>query len=186
MTDRIVNNLPAASDDDVVRRLFAIELSKTSWLVAVSTPLLDKISRYTVEACNGKGLLEGIERVGTRVGRQMGRAVEMISCYEAGYDGFWLHRLVEARGVRNYVIDPASLQIDRRARGVLRRTRGLSLPDPPDCGVPAPAQSLFTSNRSSEVCPSSCRLAARRHVLASNAKGELSAHEDQTARDVSR
>ena len=37
-------------------------------------------------------------------------------CYEAGYDGFWLHRLLDARGVLNYVIDPASLQVDRRAR----------------------------------------------------------------------
>src|SRR5262249_19030593 len=43
---------------------------------------------------------------------------EFISCYEAGYDGFWLHRLLEENGVRNYVIDPASLQVDRRARRV--------------------------------------------------------------------
>jgi transposase len=42
--------------------------------------------------------------------------VEIVSCYEAGYDGFWLHRLLEARGIRNYVIDSASLQVDRRAR----------------------------------------------------------------------
>jgi transposase len=42
--------------------------------------------------------------------------VEMISCYEASYDGFWLHRLLEGHGVRNHVIDPASLQVDRRAR----------------------------------------------------------------------
>ena len=40
----------------------------------------------------------------------------MISCYEAGYDGFWLHRLLEAHGIRNYVVDPASLQVDRRMR----------------------------------------------------------------------
>ena len=42
--------------------------------------------------------------------------MEVISCYEAGYDGFWLHRLLEAQGVHNHVIDPASLQVDRRAR----------------------------------------------------------------------
>jgi transposase len=34
-----------------------------------------------------------------------------MSCYEAGYDGFWLQQL-EAHGVRNYVIDPASLQVN--------------------------------------------------------------------------
>ena len=42
--------------------------------------------------------------------------MELVSCYEAGYDGFWLHRLLEAHGICNYVIDPASLQVDRRAR----------------------------------------------------------------------
>src|SRR5262249_58013252 len=39
-----------------------------------------------------------------------------MSCYEAGYDGFWLHRLLEAHGVRNHVLDPASLLVNRRAR----------------------------------------------------------------------
>jgi transposase len=42
----------------------------------------------------------------------------VISCYEAGYDGFWLHRQLSTHGIRNYVIDPASLQVDRRARRV--------------------------------------------------------------------
>src|SRR5258708_24148528 len=39
----------------------------------------------------------------TRVSRETGRAADVISCYEAGYDGFWLHRLLEAHGIRNYV-----------------------------------------------------------------------------------
>jgi transposase len=54
-----------------------------------------------------KGLLELMEQVRTRVAREVGRPVEMISCYEAGYDGFWLHRLLERQGVRSHVIDPA-------------------------------------------------------------------------------
>ena len=63
-------------------------------------------------------LLELIEEVRARVSRETGRAVEVISCYEAGYDGFWLHRQLSAHGISNYVIDPASLQVDRRARRV--------------------------------------------------------------------
>jgi len=116
MTARTVNNQPAAPHDEAVRCHFAIELSKTSWVIAVITPLCDKISRYTLKGCDGKGLIELIERIRLRVGRDTGRAVEVMSCYEAGYDGFWLHRLLEAHGVRNYVIDPASLQRDGRAR----------------------------------------------------------------------
>jgi transposase len=39
-----------------------------------------------------------------------------MSCYEAGYDGFWLHRVLEAHGIHTHVLDPASLQVNRRAR----------------------------------------------------------------------
>jgi len=117
MTALTVNTLPAARDDGAVRCLLAIELSKASWLIAVNTPLSEKISRHTLKSGDWKGLLELIERLRARVGGATGRPVEVISCYEAGYDGFWLHRRLEAHGVRNYVIDPASLQVDRRARG---------------------------------------------------------------------
>jgi transposase len=96
----------------------AIELSKKSWIVAVNTPLSDKVGRQTLRAADWKGLLDLIARIRTRVVEALNRPVEVISCYEAGYDGFWLHRVLEAHGVRNYVIDPASLQVDRRARRV--------------------------------------------------------------------
>ena len=117
MEAQVVNARPSvASHDETVRCLLVIELSKKSWIVAVNTPLSDKISRYTLEACNWKELLDLCERIRTRVARETKKHVEMVSCYEAGYDGFWLHRLLEAHGIRNYVIDPASLQVDRRAR----------------------------------------------------------------------
>jgi transposase len=93
-------------------------LSKKSWIVAVNTPLSDKVGRHTLQACDWTGLLELIVRIRTRVSQAFNRPVEVISCYEAGYDGFWLHRLLEAHGVRNFVIDPASAQVDRRARRV--------------------------------------------------------------------
>jgi transposase len=118
MTFRTVTNLPAATHCETVRCLFAIELSKQSWVIGFNTPLSEKISRRTLSGCDWKGLLELIEDVRARVSREMGRAVAVMSCYEAGYDGFWLHRQLEAHGVRNYVIDPASLQVDRRARRV--------------------------------------------------------------------
>ena len=118
MTIRTVNNLPAALHGETVRCLFAIELSKQSWVIGFNTPLSAKISRRILSGGDWKGLLELIEEVRARVSRETGRAVEVMSCYEAGYDGFWLHRQLEAHGVRNYVIDPASLQVDRRARRV--------------------------------------------------------------------
>jgi transposase len=116
MMARTVINPPAAKHDETVRCLFAMDLSKDSWVVAYSTPLSDKISHYTLKPCDWKGLLELIDRVRGRVVRELQRPVEVISCYEAGYDGFWLHRLLQAQGVHSHVIDPASLQVNRRAR----------------------------------------------------------------------
>lgn len=88
MDVRTVNNLPpAATHDGTLRCLVAIELSRKSWIVAVSTPLSTKISRY---ALNGwDDLLELIEKIRTRVGRELKQsAVEVVCCYEAGCDGF--------------------------------------------------------------------------------------------------
>src|SRR5262245_48592783 len=39
-----------------------------------------------------------------------------ISCYEAGWDGFWLHRFLGTRGVENHVINSASIEVNRRHR----------------------------------------------------------------------
>jgi len=116
MEARTMSLPPAASHDDAVRCLLAIELSKKSWIVAVNTPLSDKISRYTLKPCDWKELLKLSERIRTRVAGELKKRVDVVSCYEAGYDGFWLHRLLAAQGIRNYVIDPASVQVDRRAR----------------------------------------------------------------------
>ena len=88
MTVLTVNNPPAATHGETVRCLFAIELSGMSWVIAFNTPLSEKISRRTLIGCKWKRLFELIEEVRARVSREMGRAVEVISCYEAGYDGF--------------------------------------------------------------------------------------------------
>ena len=84
MTVLTVNNLPAATHGETVRCLFAIEMSRLTWVIAFNTPLSEKISRRTLTGCKWKRLLELIEEVRARVGRETGRAVEVISCYEAG------------------------------------------------------------------------------------------------------
>jgi hypothetical protein len=42
----------------------------------------------------------------------------VMSCYEAGRDGFWLHRALVARGIDNRVVDSSSIEVNRRARRV--------------------------------------------------------------------
>src|SRR5262249_39185318 len=48
----------------------------------------------------------------------LGRVAAVVSCYEAGYDGFWLHRLLSAAGITNFVFDPASVPVEQRRRRV--------------------------------------------------------------------
>src|SRR5712671_6580465 len=65
MTVCTVNNLPAATHGEPVRCLFAIELSKQSWVIGFNTPLSKKISRRTLTGCKWKRLLEDRGGAGT-------------------------------------------------------------------------------------------------------------------------
>jgi transposase len=96
----------------------AIELSQRSWLVTLHSPDQDKISHHKLEGGDHAGLLALIDRVRERAARALGGVPAVVSCYEAGYDGFWLHRLLLAAGITNYVFDPASIAVDQRARRV--------------------------------------------------------------------
>lgn len=94
----------------------AIELSKKGWLVALRSPVADRISLHRLAAGDAKGLLGLAERARAAAVAALEAEVRVICCYEAGYDGFWLHRVLTAAGVENLVVDPASIHVDRRAR----------------------------------------------------------------------
>jgi transposase len=67
-------------------------------------------------ARNLVGLQHEIELAKARFG--LPRDAGVLSCYEAGRDGFWLHRFLEASGVNNLVVDSASIEVNRRFRRV--------------------------------------------------------------------
>jgi transposase len=94
----------------------AIELSQRKWLVTMHSPDRDRISRHSLDGGDRAGLLGLIERVRDRAARALDTALTVVSCYEAGYDGFWLHRLLVAAGIMNFVFDPASIAVEQRAR----------------------------------------------------------------------
>jgi transposase len=96
--------------------LVAIELSQRSWLVTMHSPDKDRISRHKLVGGDHAGLLVLIERVRARAARGLGAVPAVVSCYEAGYDGFWLHRLLTAAGITTHVFDPASIAVEQRAR----------------------------------------------------------------------
>jgi transposase len=98
--------------------VMGIELSKKGWLVALRGPLADRISLHRLRAGDAKGLLTLARRAQFAAAEALGTEVSIASCYEAGYDGFWLHRVLSAANFENHVIDPASIHVDRRARRV--------------------------------------------------------------------
>jgi transposase len=108
--------MPSATRQETATLALAVELSKKTWLVAVQAPDRDKISLYRLTGGDIAGLLALITRLRQRAEAALGRPVRVVCCYEAGYDGFWLHRRLVQEGVTNHVIDPASLQVNRRAR----------------------------------------------------------------------
>jgi transposase len=94
----------------------AIELSQKTWLVTLHSPDRDRISRHKLEGGDHAGLLALIESIGARAAAKLGSASKVVSCYEAGYDGFWLHRLLAAAGITSFVFDPASIAVEQRSR----------------------------------------------------------------------
>jgi transposase len=94
----------------------AIELSQKTWLVTLHSPDRDRISRHKLEGGDHAGLLALIASIRERAARKLGSTPKVVSCYEAGYDGFWLHRLLTAAGITNFVFDPASIAVEQRSR----------------------------------------------------------------------
>jgi transposase len=85
-------------------------------LAVVRSPDRDRLSRHKLEGGNDAGLLALIESVRARATRALGSAPRVVSCYEAGYDGFWLHRRLGAAGITNFVFDPSSIAVEQRRR----------------------------------------------------------------------
>jgi len=94
----------------------SVELSQKTWLVTLHSPDRDRISRHKLEGGDHVGLLGLLESIRTRAALRLGTVPKVVSCYEAGYDGFWLHRLLTAAGITNLVFDPASIAVEQRSR----------------------------------------------------------------------
>jgi len=92
----------------------AFELGWTSWGLAFSTAPAQPPRRVTIPARDLASLHREIDRARRRLGLPGDAPVR--SCYEAGRDGFWLHRSLVSRGIDNAVVDSASIEVNRRAR----------------------------------------------------------------------
>ena len=95
----------------------AIELSVLSWLVAARLPPgIEKSRLHRIEGGDTTALLTLIGELRARASIKLNRTVDVACCFEAGRDGFWLHRLLTAHGVASHVLEPTSILVNRRAR----------------------------------------------------------------------
>jgi transposase len=92
----------------------AMELSENQWKLAFSTGAAQKPRRREVRARNVVELRAEIAAAKERF--DLPGETRVVSCYEAGRDGFWLHRCLVAAGVENQVVDSSSIQVERRGR----------------------------------------------------------------------
>jgi transposase len=92
------------------------ELGKAKWKLGIVLPGGSKLSQYTVAGGDAEAALRLIAKARQKAEKKASSSVRIVSCYEAGYDGFWLHRWLEGRGIENRVLDAASVQVNRRAR----------------------------------------------------------------------
>jgi hypothetical protein len=76
----------------------ALELSKTVWVCAFSPPHGGRTSTYKLRAGDVDRLLSILNEGRRRAMQEAAATVEIVICYEVGYDGFWLARLLLARG----------------------------------------------------------------------------------------
>jgi transposase len=92
----------------------AFELGKKDWKLAMTsgfgvTPWLRTVASGDWGAVD-RALRQGRQRFG------LAAPTRVMSCYEAGRDGFWIHRALTQRGIANRVVDSASIEVNRRAR----------------------------------------------------------------------
>jgi transposase len=92
----------------------ALELSWTTWKLAFTVGAGQKPRLRSIPARDTAALMGEIRAARRRFG--LPEEAPVISCYEAGRDGFWLHRYLERHRVENLVVDAASIEVNRRRR----------------------------------------------------------------------
>jgi transposase len=92
----------------------AFELSNSNWKLGFTIGHAQRPRERNIRARDLKALEREIGQAKKRFG--LPQDAPVLSCYEAGRDGFWLHRYLESAGVQNLVVDSSSIEVNRRRR----------------------------------------------------------------------
>ena len=90
----------------------ALELSVSKWKLAFTSA--ERVRLVTIDAGDWRAFDK--ETAAARLRLDVPQEQRLVTCYEAGRDGFWIHRELEEKGIANLVVDSSSIQVSRRAR----------------------------------------------------------------------
>jgi len=94
----------------------AFELDDLRWTLTMGTAVSRKPRQRRVRPRDREGVVREIEETRRRFGLR--EEARVVGCYEAGREGFWLHRWLESEGIDSRVVDSASIEVNRRKRRV--------------------------------------------------------------------
>jgi transposase len=108
---------PTAIRNDLGAIFISLELSRSTWLITSLSPGGgEKMSKHSVRGGNIAGLLERFGQLVAKAQGRTGKSFVIIVIQEAGLDGFWIHRVLQTKGIESHVVDPASIATSRRRR----------------------------------------------------------------------
>src|ERR1700733_6180907 len=106
----------AATKEGVATVFVSLELSQSTWLVTSLAPGSATMSKHSVTAGDSAELLARLARLSTKARSASKVPIKICVIQEAGLDGFWVHRLLEANGIESHIVDAASIAVPRRRR----------------------------------------------------------------------
>jgi transposase len=92
----------------------ALELSRKKWKLGFSDGKAARARQVTIDAGDWEACKRETGKARQRFG--LDGSVVVRSCYEAGREGFWVHRALEQMGIENVVVDASSIEVNRRQR----------------------------------------------------------------------
>ena len=105
--------------------IMSFELSEKTWKLGFTTGHGQKPRERTIPARQQERVLSEIAQAKRRFG--LPETAPVVSCYEAGREGFWLHRFLLAHSLTNHVVDSSAIEVKpRRATPSARLDTGTS------------------------------------------------------------
>jgi transposase len=108
------NQVALEGKNNAEKLYVAFELSHKKWKLGFSDGKTPQVRQVTISSGGLEALGEEIRKAKRRFGMEDSAGVR--SCYEAGREGFWLHRALDGKGIQNQVVDASSIEVNRRQR----------------------------------------------------------------------